>query len=318
MRNAAAENCVLAAVLEAIEREHGTNQYGGNLDDPFNDSRPSRVPELEDGPSGPAPGFLPPTPPGRGTNVPGHAFIVPGHASNPSTRTHSGIFIPGALAPISHGSQPSASAHPSVSAAPLAASSSHPASRPSTVAGNSTGSSVVAAASSRRGRASKKAGGSSTSGRALSQYSAPREYGVAHGLDRPNELYWQETNGGMVIRRTPGPFFYEATSPTALKRQDDERREKRRERARERAESREKRKAEKEVRKAQAAQAAQQSGGGSGRLRSTASFSGSLRRAFQALKKTSSSSKLKPAEEEEGEEEDGEKEDETRGGGRRG
>ncbi|XXH01571.1 hypothetical protein Hte_007931 [Hypoxylon texense] len=358
------------AVLSAIDREQGTNQFGGSTErDPFYDPRMSLIPELDDGPSGPAPSILPPTPPNRGANAPtiagprGHAVIVPGpHAQTqvhvPSVRTHSthshnpsahsqipsvhtddnGIVRFGEFVLHHPGLQPSSS-----SAAPAA--TPHPAaSRPPSAAVGSAHSSVIVAERPRgggggggggnRGRGSQAA--STTSSKARSHTSAP-EYGAAHGLDRPNELYWQETNGGMVIRRAPGPFFYEAKSPTALKRRDEERREKRMERVRERAQREEERKAKKEVRKAQAMQQPQSTssgngsgsasgsvggsnsggggGGGSLRLRSTASFSGSLRRAFKALKKPSSASKLKPTDEKD---EDGEEEEETGGSGRRG
>ncbi|KAI0179799.1 hypothetical protein GGR52DRAFT_213768 [Hypoxylon sp. FL1284] len=268
--------------MDAIAREYGTNQYGGNLDnDPFYDPRQSLVPEPATyGPSGPAPNSPPPEPPVRGprpADAPGRGAIQPNTtgpiapaATHHSRQHHGGSGGRGLLAP-----------------AP---------SRPSTALGSRSSGPTAAAGAS-------KTTTSNQSGRA-------EDVGQQQGLPRPEELYWQQTNGGLVMRRAPGPFFYEARSPTELKRRDDEREQQRRERMRERAEEKERKKAEKELRKAQQQQAAaqQQQGGqqqqqqrgdgGSGRLRPTPSFAGSLRRAFQAIKRTTSNSILKTPERE--------------------
>lgn len=125
---------------------------------------------------------------------------------------------------------------------------------------------------------------------------------------------WAPVDHSMVVRPAPGPFLYESADPEELKRRDEERRERRRQRECERAQKREEKAklkatehAQKELRRMQSHQniGSHHHGhhlgvGGAAVLKTASSFSGSLRRAFQAFKKPSSAVPTpSPAEEDE-------------------
>ncbi|OTB10933.1 hypothetical protein K445DRAFT_27132 [Daldinia sp. EC12] len=124
-----------------------------------------------------------------------------------------------------------------------------------------------------------------------------------------NPMWLNTGDEQLVVRPAPGPFLYSPVDPEEQKRRDEEKRVKRQQREKDRALKKEEKakakaaeKSEKQVRKTSSQQSDSTN---SATLRTATSFSGSLRRAFLALKKPSAAAPSLPtADEGEGDEEE--------------